>query len=77
MCNTNPYKELLSQKVPTDFGQGVAMQGWHSAATDPLSSSENAVQNQMGLSQRARFTGAYSALRELKRQSRSETRILR
>jgi len=48
MCNTNPYKELLSRKVPTDFGQGVAMQEWHSAATDPLSSSENAVQNQMG-----------------------------
>jgi hypothetical protein len=25
---TNPYKELLSQKAPVDFGQGVAKQEW-------------------------------------------------
>ncbi|MFT4747697.1 MAG: hypothetical protein ACI8XG_001779, partial [Congregibacter sp.] len=49
-----------------DFGQGVAMREWHSAATDHLSSSENAAQNRLGLPQRARFTGAYSALREFK-----------
>ena len=48
----NLYKELHSQKVPADFGQGVAMQEWHSAATDHLSSSENALQNRLGVYRR-------------------------
>jgi hypothetical protein len=26
---TNPIKEVLTQKAPTDFGQGVAAQEWH------------------------------------------------
>jgi hypothetical protein len=55
--DTNPYKELLSQKTPVDFGQGVAMKTWHSAATDPLSSSENAAQNRLGFFRRTRFKG--------------------
>jgi hypothetical protein len=34
---------------------------------NPLSSSENAAQNWLGLSQRARFKEAYSALREFEK----------